>query len=141
MKDIPYFTKLGGKFMEVRTMDDLCIMLKEKFESQQRVNNALQEENKKLKDGIWEKEEVARLKTEYDRMQEQYRSAFIVTNEQWEAIRNWQELHTQEKHGGNHYRGGAIGGSYHYVFTPTGIGTFGKVECSCGESFDFAGDF
>lgn len=34
--------------------------------------------------------------------------------------------------------GGTIGGSYTYKFTPTSIGVFGTVECSCGERFDFS---
>ena len=34
-------------------------------------------------------------------------------------------------------RGGAIGGSYTWKFVPTSIGTFGSVQCSCGEEFSF----
>ena len=34
-------------------------------------------------------------------------------------------------------RGGTIGGSYHYEFIPTSIGTIGKVVCNCGEEFVF----
>jgi len=137
MKDFPFFTKVNGKFMEVQTMDDLCAMLKKKFEDQQLTNEILRDENKHLKEGIWEKEEVAKLKREHEEMQHLYRKAFIVYDDEWDEIHKWQEEHTKEKHKGVSRRGGAAGCAYEFSFTPTGLGDVGIVKCICGDSFCF----
>ena len=46
--------------------------MKDKFMRQEEKMEHLSEENKKLKEGVWEKEETARLKAEYERMKHEY---------------------------------------------------------------------
>lgn len=61
---------------------------------------------------------------------------FTIEPEQVGRIKEWKEKHEAEKHNGSQYAG-AIGGRYTYEFTPTSIGTFGRVRCSCGDRFDY----
>ena len=61
---------------------------------------------------------------------------FTIDPEDVEQIKKWKEKHELEKHNGSDYAG-AIGGRYTYEFTPTSIGTFGRVRCSCGDYFDY----
>lgn len=139
--DGEYFvTTEDGKCVQIPEIDELCTVLKRKFLDQDRIIEHLRKENQKLKDGIWEKEEVSKLKREYEGMKRKYYNAFIVTDEQWDKIHEWQDKHTKEKHNDNAMRGGAIGGVYTYEFVPTSIYCFGTIKCSCGDSFTFAED-
>lgn len=49
----------------------------------------------------------------------------------------WIKKHNLKKHGSETVYCGAIGGGMTYIFTPTSIGTVGKIRCSCGEEFCF----
>ena len=46
MGDIEYCTYRDGKYVKVPKIDDLCLALKEKFLSQQKVIDKLKKENK-----------------------------------------------------------------------------------------------
>ena len=63
-------------------------------------------------------------------------NGFPITEEEVKVIEEWQKKHEEEVHNGSSYAG-AIGGRYSYSFTPTSIGTFGVVKCSCGAEFEF----
>ncbi len=137
--DGEYFvTTEDGKCVQIPEINELCTVLKRKFLDQDRIIERLRKENQKLKDGIWEKEEVAKLKKENEDMWLNYNKSFIVTEEQWDKIDEWKDKHANEKHNGKSLRGGAIGGVYTYVFVPTSIGTYGCVKCNCGEEYVFS---
>ena len=139
MMDREYFvTTEDGKCVQIPEINELCTILKRKFLDQDRIIEHLRKENDKLKDGVWEKEEVARLKKKCDDMWLNYNRSFIVTEEQWDKIHEWQDKHTKEKHNNNAMRGGAIGGVYTFVFTPTAVGTYGYIKCNCGEEYVFS---
>lgn len=104
--------------------------LVDQFETQERIIKTLREENKKLKEGVWEKEEIAHLKNEYDRMRKEMILGFPITSEQADRIREWKKRYEGQKFG-------AIGGAFTYSFTPTGIGTFASVKGPDGEVFNF----
>ena len=108
----------------------LAGQLVDQFEMQERQIKYLQEENQKLKEGVWEKEEVARLKRDYERMREKYYLGFPITPEQDAKIKEWKK-----KYKGQHF--GAIGGAFTYHFTPTGIGTFATVTGPDGDKLEF----
>jgi hypothetical protein len=133
-----YVTTKDGRCVPIPEIDELCTVLKRKFLDQDRIIEHLRKENQKLKDGVWEKEEVARLKKQNDDMWLNYHKSFIVTEEQWDKIDEWKDKHTNEKHNGKSFRGGAIGGVYTYEFVPTSIGTYGCVKCNCGEEYVFS---
>lgn len=130
--DSRYSTYVDGKFVEVPPMEQLCAALKEKFSQQERENERLREENKKLKEGIWEKEEVARLKQQHKEMQEDYFRGFPISKEEMEAINKWKKQTYGEK---RNY--GPIGGAFIYKFLPTSIGVAGTILGPDGQKFEF----
>ena len=109
---------------------ELTGQLVEQFERQERRIKYLQEENRKLKEGVWEKEEVARLKRDYERMREKYYLGFPITPEQDAKIKEWKK-----KYKGQHF--GAIGGAFTYHFTPTSVGTFATIVGPDGDKLEF----
>ena len=140
--DKKYSTYKDNKWIHVPPIDDLCSALKEKFKNQEEENNRLREENKKLKNGIFEKEELARMKKKYNQMQEDYFRGFPISKKEEEAIKTWQEQHELKKHNLKTFEQklafqGVSGGCYTYIFTPTTIGIAGEIKCSCGDTFEF----
>lgn len=83
-------------------------------------------------------EEIVKLKKQLEEKREQAKNTYVFTvnADRVEKIRKWKEQHEKEKHNGSSYAG-AIGGRYTYEFTPTSIGEFGRIRCSCGDHFDF----
>lgn len=83
-------------------------------------------------------EEIVKLKKQLEEKREKAKNTFVFTvdADRVEKIRKWKAQHEKEKHNGSSYAG-AIGGRYTYEFTPTSIGEFGRIRCSCGDHFDF----
>lgn len=108
----------------------LAGQLVDQFERQERQIKHLQEENRKLKEGVWEKEEVARLKRDFEKMYVEHSLGFPITPEQNAKIKEWKK-----KYEGQHF--GAIGGAFTYSFTPTGIGTFATITGPDGDKLEF----
>lgn len=103
-------------------------------------NKQLREENAALKAENYKDTELQRLVEENARLQEQLRAAekqneFTLTEEEVQAIHEWQRKHNAEKHPDGYF--GAIGGELSYQFTPTSIGMVGEVVCGCGQHFAF----
>ena len=130
----------SGKYMRVPPMDELCDILKTKFINQEELINNLREQIKSLEDENWKDEQLQKMKEEYNQMKVDYNRGFPMTKEESRKAREWMDKHENEKHPLSNERfprGGAIGGSYQFIFTPTSIGTFGTVKCSCGAEFTF----
>ena len=137
--DIKHFITHKGKVLEIPPIDELCEIIKIKFDEYQQIEQKLKNELDRLKDEKWKDEELIRMKQELQTAKREYRNGFPISDDQVEAINEWIENHEKEKHSSKRLfpRGGAIGGSYSYIFTPTSIGVFGTVKCTCGESFEF----
>ena len=69
----------------------LAGQLVDQFERQERQIKHLQEENRKLKEGVWEKEEVARLKRDFEKMYVEHSLGFSITPEQNAKIKEWMK--------------------------------------------------
>lgn len=100
----------------------------------------LDEENKKLKSEHYKNEEISKLSKENKELKEQLyaaeiRNEFVLTEDEEKRISDWQNKHNERKHPTKYF--GAAGGELTYLFTPTGIGTFGTVKCVCGEKYEF----
>ena len=94
----------------------------------------LEEENKRLKSDAYKDEELAKMKSEYDRMKEDYFRGFPISEEEHKKINEWID-EQMKKHPGI---GGAIGGRFTYEFLPTGIGTAGTIiDGFTGDKFTF----
>ena len=129
-KDYEYSANRDGEFVTVPPIDKLCLILKDKFLRQEENNEYLREENKKLKEGILEKEEIARLKKDYETMREDCYRGFPISEDEKKAIDEWKT-----KYKDRHY--GAIGGGFTYKFTPTSLGTIGVIVGPDGDEFKF----
>ena len=96
---------------------------------------ALRKQNAYLNSEHYKDEELARMKKELDEAKADLNRGFGITEEEAKAIRDWEFIHSKAVHDGSY--GGAIGGLYEYVFTPTSIGVIGVVRCHCGAEFCF----
>ena len=120
-----------GKWIEVPEIKKIAEQLVERYQYQSEQYDILKEENNKLKNGIWEKEEISKLKSERDLYKQQLSFGFGITKEENDKIKQWiSNRETKDT--------GAIGGRYEYRFFPTGIGIIGKViDTINNESFTF----
>ena len=110
------------------------------FEAKDDTIKRLQEEIKHLKSENYKDEELAKMQEQLTKMKKDYYRGFPISEEEMKKVSEWQTKHEAEKHFRPEMappRGGAIGGCYTYYFTPTSIGVFGAVKCSCGEEFTF----
>lgn len=141
MSDIEHWTHdEHGDFIKVPEIDKLCQTLKTKFLEQERQNEHLKLELKKITDEKWKDEELQKMKEEMDTVKANARRGFPISKKEYENAMNWINNHELVKHprpDDAPPRGGAIGGSYTWKFTPTSIGTFGTVYCSCGDHYTF----
>ena len=133
-------TDSDGHIMEIYPIKKINEMLEQKFSDLAKRVDYYQEEYQKLKEEKWKDEELQKMKEELIKTKQDAMRGFPISEDEAEAIQDWIENHEKEKHprpDGAFPRGGAIGGSYSYIFTPTGIGVFGSIKCTCGESFTF----
>ena len=84
----------------------------------------LEEENDRLKEEHYKDNELKRLKEDYDNLYKDYIRGFPITDKQKQAIQEWYKSHKCR-------------GYLKYSFTPTCLGTSGKVICSCGKEYEF----
>ena len=120
-----------GKWIEVPEIKKIAEQLVECYQYQSEQYDILKEENDKLKNGVWEKEEISKLKNERDLYKQQLYFGFGITKEENDKIKQWiSNRETKDT--------GAIGGRYEYRFFPTSIGIIGKVvDTINNESFTF----
>lgn len=138
MDDHQYFTNTEEGFLEILPLDKICTMLKEKFNRLNKQNKNLKEQLKKINNEKWKDKELLQMKKEMMEARKDYWRGFPISKEEEESINKWIDEHEEEKHPNSRFpRGGAIGGSYVYSFTPTSIGTVGEIQCVCGEKFCF----
>lgn len=140
MLDIKHWLNIGNKTVEILPIQDICEMLIIKFNKQDELIERLKNKINELEQANWKDKELQQMKEELTRTKEEANLGFRISKEEFEAATKWMYEHEKEKHcdpDRKFSRGGAIGGSYTWEFTPTGIGTFGSIRCSCGDSFTF----
>lgn len=125
-KDVSCYRK--EEFIDILT--DLADYLKEADEERKKAVDKLAEFNKDERIKELEK------KLENERKIANETRSFAIEPEDVKRIDEWKTKHETEKHNGSGYAG-AIGGRYTYEFTPTSIGTFGRIRCACGDYFDY----
>lgn len=57
---------------------------------------------------------------------------FSLNQIQTENVKKWKKVHKCSPI----HSGGAIGGQFSYIFTPTTLGTIQSIKCACGEALD-----
>ena len=143
MNDIKYTVHKNGKFLEVPPIKDLCEMLTEKFEREEYQIEHLKEKIKELEDSHWKDEQFKKSMDDLNERKKDLDRGFPISKEDYDKAIDWIEKHEEAYHpmSTSFPRGGAIGGSYTWEFTPTSIGVFGSVKCSCGKNFTFQEEF
>lgn len=107
------------------------------YNSQKAKIKNLQEENEYLKTKAYKDEEIKKLTDKIEQLRDEQYKGFFMSQVETEAAMEWQKAHIQDVHDGHSYAG-AVGGLFSYVFTPTGIGICGEIECNrCHERFCF----
>lgn len=126
------FTRIkDGNWIEVPEIEKIAKQLVERYKYQSEQYNILKQENDKLKNGVWEKQEVDRLKCELDTLRKSMAFSFMISEEENDKIKQWMSKRENKNTG-------AIGGRYEYKFFPTSIGIIGKVvDTINNESFTF----
>ena len=117
------------EFTKVRPLDESFNSIKERFNGLVESNQSLQEKLKEIQDEKWTDKRLQEMNEELEKMRREYYRGFPIRDEERKKIDEWLVNH-------RHY-GGAIGGSHTYEFSPTSIGTIGKIKCMCGEEFIF----
>ena len=107
MIDTEFSRIRNGKWIEVPEIKKIAEQLVERYQYQSEQYNILREENDKLKNGVWEKEEISKLKNERDSYKQQLSFGFGITKEENDKINQWiSNRETRNM--------GAIGGRYVY---------------------------
>lgn len=83
-----------------------------------------------------------RLNEMENKMQKWLARSFVISEDEWEQIKEWQLKHEIEDHGLDTEEKrmaamGCCGGRYEYIFVPTSIGVIGTVKCTCGAEYMF----
>lgn len=123
-------------------LEEFTIALKNSIQRLKSRIKCLEEENKKLKDEAYKDKELARMKEERDTAIKNADRGFPIYEREQKAINTWIEKHDAEVHHAKSLKErlrleGVSGGRHKYIFVPTAIGTVGKIQCSCGETFIF----
>ena len=87
-------------------------------------NDYLEKENEHLRTEAYKDEELAKMKEQYEKMKADYYRGFPITEEEGKKINEWIK---KQMEGWEDMKIGAIGGRFHYEFTPTSIGIVGVV--------------
>lgn len=126
--------------------DKVLAEIKDVFEllsNQEQINRELRNEIEELKNEDLKEarkdEAFAKMEQVRDQLSEKLYNSFTLTKEQVQEAREWTSKHNEEVH--KNRSAGAIGGRYTYKFTPTGLGTFASVVCSCGAECDLSKDY
>ena len=110
-------------------LEELFRCIEANILTKQKEIDRLREELKRTKDETYKDKELANLKAQNDELWETLRHSYIVEEDEYNKICDWQRKHDEIEHKemGNHR--GAVGGGYSYVFYPTSIGTLWHCEC------------
>ena len=129
MIDTDFSRIKDGKWIEIPEIKKIAEQLVERYQYQSEQYDILKQENDKLKNLVWEKEEIASLKKELNALKKLISFNYLITEEENEKIQKWMSKRPIKR---------VIGGRYEYRFFPTGIGIVGKiVDVLDGESFVF----
>ena len=124
--------------MYKRYLDSCCEKIEEQVKNLRQYIGYLSDTNDKLIKGIYEKEELKELKEEVQLLREM--TPFTINDAERKKINEWTHEHVKKVHHvdlDNPPVRKYVGYSFSYEFTPTELGMFGDVKCTCGKSFTF----
>ncbi len=124
MNNTIYKCDSEGNMVTIPPIKELCKALEMKFKMQE---EEVAYWKTKYTNIISGNKEYQSLLNEKKEIEERLYNGFGIFNSEKEAIDKWYKKHKKSH----------LTASLTYKFTPLGIGTVGKVECSCGECFKF----
>ena len=131
--EVPYFfTDENNDVVKVDTFDNAMNTIKLRYQKLQDRIEHLSQENKELKSGVFATNYVQEALANVEKIRNEYRLGFPMTEEEVQKAEKWMKEHDESVH--KDKSSGAIGGRYTYEFTPTSIGVFCGLRCSCGAS-------
>lgn len=131
------------KFSNLGDIEDICKTfceeVAEKYNRQQKRIETINKELTDLRSEVWKDEALQDMKAKLKEMETDYYRGFPISRSEYEAIQEWKDNHYATQHNAktNLQRlkmGGAIGGTFHYEFVPTSIGTAGYCICDACKS-------
>ena len=132
------YTIWGGSdtpSIHVEDLDTVCENLKILFDNQEAKIERYKLQVAALSDEKWRDKTLQELQEKIKVLEAKANSGFSIPSDMRSAIQDWKENHLRKIHhkGTLEERlqfGGAIGGTFNYVFTPTSIGDIGVCQCS-----------
>lgn len=132
-QEFTQFTNGFNNRQNIKKLSDSVNSINYWIEALNKQMEAVQEENEKLKSEHYKDEELQRMVKEVERVKEEKeqiinkykRHGFPVDEEEFKAIREWQNSHVERVHGG-----WMKALTFEYVFNPTPIGTIGTCVCN-----------
>lgn len=96
-------------------------------------NEVLETENIYLRSEQYKDSELAKMKSEYDKMKDDYYRGFPISEKEMERVHRWMNEMTKE------YAGSKMNtGRFYYRFYPTALGVVGVViDSVTGKEFTF----
>lgn len=136
-----FYVTEEGKHKTIHSFDDCVESLSYLHKEQEHTIKRLNKQVKDLKEEHFKDTKLAEMQKRLDEMKEDYLRGFPLSKDEETAISKWKDNHIRRKHWDVKNKcpkyTGAIGGTFSYQFTPTGIGVIGEIRCSCGECFCF----
>ena len=107
--------------------------LYDQYRAVQRRNEVLETENVYLKSEQYKDSELANMRSEYDKMKDDYYRGFPISKEEMEKIHKWMDELTKD------YPEAKINSArFHYKFYPTALGVAGfVVDSITGKELQF----
>jgi hypothetical protein len=127
-KEVSYWKTVEGSMVEVKPIDEICKILKIKFDDLITSESHWREKFLQSQSSTYKDDEIEKLTKEIENLKERLKYGFGVSAEENNAILEWYNKH--KKHCENC--------SLVYHFTPTPLGVCGEAVCTkCGEKFTF----
>lgn len=115
-----------GDVIQIMRIDDICKMLKVKFNDIANSRDYWKNEFQKSQSESYKDDEIQKLKKENAELKEQLKYGFGLTKSENDEILKWKRSH------------GCDECTLVYHFTPTPLGLYACVECDrCGKKFIF----
>ena len=116
----------------METIEPLIKKIKEEVQNLENKVLYLETRNKLLQDSAYKDLELSRMKEERDEARRLLYQGFSISDEEKSRCDKWIDEH-RAKHDGKY------SSCYNYIFTPTGVGTAGKIQCdNCKEEYEFS---
>lgn len=129
-----YYADANGNHIRVDPFEDAIKSIRTRYAKLEEENRRLVKKNQELRDGVFATDYVKKALAEAEKIRNEFRMGFPMTEEEVYKAQEWIKTHDKEEH--PHQSAGAIGGRYTYEFTPTSIGVLCSVRCSCGDRCD-----